>query len=95
MRDVLSLFVALPALYVAAAASVRPLVLWHGMGDSAFSPGMLEFAELIKDIHPDIFVHSVYLAEDNQSDQRAGIVRRFCFSPRYPDMLIKSGSPSG
>jgi Palmitoyl protein thioesterase len=57
---------------------VRPLVLWHGLGDSASSPGMLEFMELIRGVHPGIFIHSVYIDEDNAKDQRAGFV-----SPLY------------
>jgi hypothetical protein len=80
MSQLLSLLVTaavLPAVFSAATAdAIRPLVLWHGMGDSASSPGMLEFAEIIKGIHPGIFVHSVYLAEDNQADSRAGLVRQ-------------------
>ena len=58
---------------------VRPLVLWHGLGDSASSAAMLKFIDLIRGVHPDIFVHSVYINEDNAKDQRAGFVsaRRF------------------
>ncbi|KAG6920103.1 hypothetical protein DXG01_010171 [Tephrocybe rancida] len=51
---------------------LRPLVLWHGLGDSHSSPGMLEFASIIKDIHPGIFVHSVYIEEDLDKDRKAG-----------------------
>jgi len=36
---------------------------------------MLDFIKFIKNIHPGIFVHSVYLEEDLQKDQRAAIVR--------------------
>ncbi|KAH8108094.1 alpha/beta-hydrolase [Cristinia sonorae] len=49
----------------------RPLVIWHGMGDSYNSPGMLEFMSLIEDMHKGIFVHSVYLDENPKDDQRA------------------------
>ena len=52
----------------------RPLVIWHGLGDSYASPGMLEFMQLIKDMHPGIFVHSVYVDEDLEADQKAGFV---------------------
>lgn len=52
----------------------RPLVIWHGLGDSYASPGMLEFVQLIKDMHPGIFVHSVYIDEDLEADQKAGFV---------------------
>ena len=52
----------------------RPLVIWHGLGDSYASPGMLEFMQRIKDIHPGIFIHSVRLSEDLEQDQKAGFV---------------------
>jgi hypothetical protein len=54
---------------------VRPLVLWHGMGDSYNGTGMRKFAERVKDIHPGIFVHLVRLAEKDEDDRRAGYVR--------------------
>ena len=52
----------------------RPLVLWHGLGDSYASPGMLEFMQLVKEVHPDIFIHSVYLDENLEEDRKAGWV---------------------
>ncbi|TFK44545.1 Alpha/Beta hydrolase protein [Crucibulum laeve] len=58
--------------YASPISVVRPLVLWHGLGDSHSSPGMLEFASLIKDIHPGIFVHSIYIEGDLDKDRRAG-----------------------
>lgn len=59
------------------APSPRPLVLWHGLGDSHSSPGMLEFADLIKDMHPGIFVHSIYINEDLGEDRKAGFVSNY------------------
>ncbi|KDQ57664.1 hypothetical protein JAAARDRAFT_178024 [Jaapia argillacea MUCL 33604] len=50
----------------------RPLVVWHGLGDSHSSPGMLQFVSMIKDIHPGIFVHSVYIEEELDADRKAG-----------------------
>ncbi|TFK25516.1 palmitoyl-protein thioesterase [Coprinopsis marcescibilis] len=50
----------------------RPLVLWHGLGDSHSSPGMVEFAGLIKEVHPGIFIHSVYIDQEEDKDRRAG-----------------------
>lgn len=35
---------------------------------------MLKFAELVKDVHPGLFVHSIYIEENLDSDQRAGFV---------------------
>jgi hypothetical protein len=43
-------------------------------GDSHSSDGMLEFISMIKDVHPGIFIHSVYIEEDLAADQRAGFV---------------------
>ena len=65
----------------------RPLVIWHGLGDSYASPGMLEFMQLIKDMHPGIYIHSVYLREDLEEDRRAGFVRRLLsmLSANSPD----------
>jgi len=45
------------------------------LGDSHSSPGMLHFASQIKEMHPGIFVHSVYIDEDLDKDRRAGFVR--------------------
>ncbi|KAJ7251799.1 palmitoyl-protein thioesterase [Mycena haematopus] len=50
----------------------RPLVLWHGLGDSANAPGMLRFSEEIKTVHPGIFIHSIYIEEDLDKDRQAG-----------------------
>lgn len=48
----------------------RPVVLWHGLGDSYDSAGMNRVADIIKDEYPGIFVHSVYLDESDSVDQR-------------------------
>ncbi|KAL1748597.1 Alpha/Beta hydrolase protein [Schizophyllum fasciatum] len=53
-------------------ASPRPLVLWHGLGDSHASRGMLDFQDLIKEVHPGIFIHSVWVHEDANKDRDAG-----------------------
>ncbi|KAJ6603123.1 palmitoyl-protein thioesterase [Mycena sp. CBHHK59/15] len=55
-----------------ASLNPRPLVLWHGLGDSASSPGILQFTEEIKKVHPGIYLHSVYIDEDLDNDRRAG-----------------------
>ncbi|KAJ7755725.1 palmitoyl-protein thioesterase [Mycena maculata] len=57
---------------VLTAETPRPLVLWHGLGDSAISEGMLEFAAEITTVHPGIFIHSVYIEEDIDKDRQAG-----------------------
>lgn len=51
------------------------LIMGTYLGDSHSSPGMLEFASMIKGVHPGIFVHSVYIEEDLSADRRAGFVR--------------------
>lgn len=33
---------------------------------------------LVRDIHPNIFIHSIYIEEDLDKDQKAGWV---CFTP--------------
>ncbi|EKM80823.1 hypothetical protein AGABI1DRAFT_112549 [Agaricus bisporus var. burnettii JB137-S8] len=63
------------AVHLALASTIpspRPLVLWHGLGDSHSSPGMLEFMKLIKEIHPGIFIHSIFISEDLNEDKKAG-----------------------
>ncbi len=76
----LPLLVIIPLLVSVAAQKPRSLVLWHGLGDSYASPGMLEFAELIQDVHPGIFVHSVYIDQDLRRDREAGVVSCQCRS---------------
>ncbi|KAJ6558542.1 palmitoyl-protein thioesterase [Mycena vulgaris] len=66
------LLATLSLLNFAWAGTPRPLVLWHGLGDSANAPGMLRFAEEIKSVHPGIFIHSIYIDEDLDKDRRAG-----------------------
>lgn len=58
----------------------RPLVLWHGLGDSYGSPGILEFIELMKGVHPGLFVHSVHLADSQEDDKKAAFVREHLLS---------------
>ncbi|TFL04860.1 palmitoyl-protein thioesterase [Pterulicium gracile] len=60
------------AVIVASATNIRPLVVWHGLGDYASSEGMLELQALFKKEYPSIFVHSVYISEDEDLDRRAG-----------------------
>ncbi|KAI0044352.1 alpha/beta-hydrolase [Auriscalpium vulgare] len=61
----------LPAQDILNAPRPRPLVIWHGLGDSYASSGILEFQSMIQDIHPGIFIHSVYIDPDDKEDQRA------------------------
>ncbi|KAF9562917.1 hypothetical protein EC968_005046 [Mortierella alpina] len=52
--------------------SLKPIVFYHGMGDSAHSKGMVQVFESIQDIAPGIFIHSISLAASESDDQRAG-----------------------
>lgn len=68
--------------------SPRPMVLWHGLGDSHSSPGMLEFISKVKEVHPGIFIHSIYIEEDLSEDQRAGTVRTLLSNgPAIPRLM--------
>ncbi|KAK8864163.1 hypothetical protein IAR55_001409 [Kwoniella newhampshirensis] len=53
------------------ARSPRPLVIWHGLGDTSLSPGILDFINLTQSIHPGIFVYSVKIPlEGSLDDER-------------------------
>lgn len=54
----------------------RPLVIWHGLGDTAHSKGMDQFAEFVRDEFPGIFVHAVVSPNDASpsDEQKAGWV---------------------
>ena len=73
---VFSSALALPAEQPLRIPRLRPLVIWHGLGDSYAAPGMLDFVQEVKDMHPGLFVHTVYLDESNDEDRRATWVRR-------------------
>jgi hypothetical protein len=50
-------------------AILRPVVIWHGLGDTFDSPGMRRTEELIQTVHPEIFVHAVYLSNSSSQDR--------------------------
>ncbi|KAI0093203.1 alpha/beta-hydrolase [Irpex rosettiformis] len=52
----------------------RPLVLWHGLGDSYGAPGILRFIDEVKKMHPGIFVYSVRFAESQEDDRKASFL---------------------
>ena len=41
---------------------------------------MVEFGKLIEEIHPGIFIHSVYIEEELDQDRKAGFVRHGLFA---------------
>ncbi|KAH7108117.1 alpha/beta-hydrolase [Auriculariales sp. MPI-PUGE-AT-0066] len=50
----------------------RPLVVWHGMGDSYNSAAMQRFMAEVREMHDGIFIHSVYLEPETDADEKAG-----------------------
>ena len=44
------------------------------LGDSHSSPGMVEFQDLIREVHSGIFIHSVRIEEALDKDREAGFV---------------------
>ncbi|GAB0138084.1 hypothetical protein EsDP_00006329 [Epichloe bromicola] len=48
-----------------------PLVIWHGLGDSASGEGLAQVAQLADAIAPGIFVHIVNPNRDGAGDDRA------------------------
>lgn len=52
--------------------SYHPVVIWHGLGDSAYADGMKSLADELRNAFPGIFVHLVSLADGFAADQRAG-----------------------
>jgi len=70
MRAVLLLLVTAQAL---AQDAPTPVVLWHGMGDSA--AGMVGIANIIKDVIPDIYVHRIMIGGNIIVDTESGFFR--------------------
>lgn len=53
-------------------AKPHPVIVWHGLGDSAYAEGMQDFAKSLKEAFPGIYVHLVTLADSTSADQKAG-----------------------
>jgi palmitoyl-protein thioesterase len=55
----------------------RPLVIWHGLGDTSLSSGMAGIKADIEEMYPGIFVKNLQIpAGGNLDDERkAGFVR--------------------
>ena len=54
--------------------SFRVPTIQRPLGDSYDSPGILEFQSYIEEMHPGIFIHSVYIDPDSKEDKRATFV---------------------
>ena len=51
----------------------RPIVLWHGMGDSCCNPDSLGYlAGVLRDNLPGVYIKSSQIGDTEQSDIRAG-----------------------
>jgi palmitoyl-protein thioesterase len=59
-------------------ASPRPLVVWHGLGDTAASEGMTSIKKDIEGMYPGIFVMNVKVPGEGSLDdeRKAGFVSR-------------------
>ncbi|KAF9972183.1 hypothetical protein BGZ73_004722 [Actinomortierella ambigua] len=57
---------------VAALPAPRPVVFYHGMGDTAHSEGMEELFRSVRVFAPSIYIHSIQLAESESDDKKAG-----------------------
>ncbi|BEI87849.1 uncharacterized protein CcaverHIS019_0105670 [Cutaneotrichosporon cavernicola] len=70
----LTAVVAVPTQTVLESSGPRPLVIWHGLGDTAHSKGMNQFADFVRDEYPGIFVHSVVSPNGGSpsDEQKAG-----------------------
>lgn len=51
----------------------QAIVIWHGLGDNYNSSGMQRMKEILTQVIPDVFVHSVYIDEDPQIDERRSL----------------------
>lgn len=49
----------------------RPVVFWHGMGDSYNSTAIQRVLETVHEEKPNVFTHSVYVKEKDDDDQKA------------------------
>lgn len=84
-------------------ASPRPLVVWHGLGDTSDSEGMATLKRDIEEMYPGIFVMSVKVPGEGSLDdeRKAGFVSLpsvlSCFEsvPRPDVGLTNSARDSG
>ncbi|KAK9367634.1 Alpha/Beta hydrolase protein [Lipomyces kononenkoae] len=74
MVGLLSVAAYLLCIAVSVLAGPRPIVLWHGLGDAYDSDGMQRITALIQEMHPGIFVHSVYLNSQSSEDSKQSLM---------------------
>ncbi|CAI5757868.1 unnamed protein product [Candida verbasci] len=49
---------------------IKPVVIWHGLGDNYNSSGIHRVSEIINEIYPNTFIYSIYLDEDPSTDEQ-------------------------
>lgn len=57
-------------------SELRPVVFYHGMGDSYNSSAMQRVFSTIHSVKPELSIHSVYIEEDDSKDQQASLIGR-------------------
>jgi len=73
MRSTMLSFVVIMCAYSSIAASPRPVVMWHGMGDTCCNPFSLgAIQKLIEKQIPGIFVHSIQIGNNSVEDEMNG-----------------------
>ncbi|PWN25629.1 alpha/beta-hydrolase, partial [Jaminaea rosea] len=48
----------------------HPLVIWHGLGDSAYAEGLVDLKRSLEEAFPGLFVHIVSLEEGESADRK-------------------------
>lgn len=51
----------------------KAVVLWHGLGDNYNSSSMERAADIVRQILPDAYVHSIYIDKDPSTDQKQSL----------------------
>lgn len=52
----------------------KPIVFWHGMGDSYNSTGLQQVQQLIHEFIPNVPIHSIYMDLDDDKDQQKSLL---------------------
>lgn len=48
----------------------HPLVIWHGLGDSAFAAGLTDLKQSLQEAFPGLFVHIISLEDGESADRK-------------------------
>jgi palmitoyl-protein thioesterase len=65
-------------LAVISAGQPRPVVIWHGLGDTSTGSGMVQFKQDLEEMYPGMFVMNVKIPSGGTLDdeRKAGFVSR-------------------